>query len=104
MRKYLGNGTGKPAGIAPATRTRTRGTILPENPRITLGRQNSTLHSPTESGGVHRTPADSILSHLVTTGVHGVRWSLPDSTSLYARNSQILFIKLFITIIKNMIF
>ena len=36
--EMLGNGTGKPAGIAPATHTRTRGTILPENPRIT--RQN----------------------------------------------------------------
>ena len=34
----LGNGTGKPAGIAPVTRTRTRRTILPENPRVT--RQN----------------------------------------------------------------
>ena len=26
---------GKPASIAPETRTRTRGTILPENPRVT---------------------------------------------------------------------
>ena len=34
----LGNGTGKPAGIAPVTRTRTRRTILPESPRVT--RQN----------------------------------------------------------------
>ena len=34
----IGNGTGKPTGIAPATRTCTRRTILPENPRVT--RQN----------------------------------------------------------------
>ena len=31
----LGNGMGKPAGIAPATRTRTHRTILPKNPWVT---------------------------------------------------------------------
>lgn len=31
----IGNGMGKPMGIAPATRTRTRRTILPEYPRVT---------------------------------------------------------------------
>ena len=35
MMVQLGSGKGKPAGIAPAIRTRTHGTILPENPRIT---------------------------------------------------------------------
>ena len=38
----------------------------------------SVLYTPPQS------PADSSSSHLVTTGVHGVRRSPPDSTSLYA--------------------